>query len=216
MPNKSSSEKSSIKTLSVQVKRITPGGLIVSLPNNEEGIIREREITWDAKKRMVWPHLYKVGENLQAISLGKRSKEYLELSIRHAQSGTWSNIEKRYQIGACVTGEVTGIMSYGVFVELEAGVSGLLHVSKFPKWVHKIPGNLFWPGDLVKVIISSVDIECQRIELSMVDLMTERWGKPESFPQNNLYSTTKIEKKNPHSSNSESFVCLCTYICLSG
>lgn len=159
----------------VTVRRAAAAGLIVVLPDGSEGLIRERELGWDAAARRGWTERYKHGDLVQVVALGKGRDRRPEMSTRLAQSSSWFDIERRYPIGSLVTGVVTGIMPYGVFVELDAGIIGLLHSSRFPPWMQRPPGDLFWPGDLIKVIIHAVDVEHQRIALSMAELSDRRW-----------------------------------------
>jgi len=164
------------RPFSAAVQRIAPAGLIVRLPDGREGLIRERELAWDPEKRAGWTRSYKPGDNVQVVFLRQGEGQQPELSVRLAQFDPWSDIERRYPVGALVSGTVTGIMPYGVFVELEMGVTGLLHVSRFPTWAQKPPGELFWPGDLVKVIIDTIEVRRRRIGLSMAELQTQRWN----------------------------------------
>lgn len=163
------------RILNVTVRRIISAGLIVSLPDGREGLIRERELAWDAEARKGWLERYQIGERVPAVLLGKGRERRPELSIRLAQADCWADIEQRYPVGSLADGIVTGIVSYGVFIELEAGVTGLLHSSRLPSWVQLPPANLFWPGDRVKVVVHSVDKARQRIGLSMTDLQARRW-----------------------------------------
>lgn len=158
-----------------RVLRITPAGLVVVLPDGQEGLVREREIAWHPTLRQDWTARYKPGDTVQVVELGKGRERRPEVSMRLAQAGSWIGIEQRYLIGSLVDGVVTGIMPYGVFVELESGITGLVHTSRLPTWAQKPPGELFWPGDLVKAVIQDIDARRQRIALSMADLLSRRW-----------------------------------------
>jgi signal transduction histidine kinase/predicted RNA-binding protein with RPS1 domain len=157
------------------VRRVSPVGLIVALPEGGEGLIRERELGWDAEAKKDWQKRYKPGDTVQAVRLGRSQSGRQELSVRFAQSDPWLDAARRYPVGSLVEGLVTGIMPYGVFVELEPGVTGLLHASRFPSGEKRQPGDIFWPGDSVKVIVSAVDLGLRRMDLSMADLLRRRW-----------------------------------------
>lgn len=165
------------RILNVTVRRIISAGLIVSLPDGREGLIRERELAWDAEARKGWRERYKPGDNLKVVALNKEDGRWPEFSLRLSQDDPWLDIEKRYPVGALVDGEVTGIMPYGVFVELEPGVTGLAHNSRFPSWVKGAPGDVFWPGDLVKVIISEIDSAQRKLTLNLADPARSRWNQ---------------------------------------
>ncbi|MDW8317783.1 MAG: S1 RNA-binding domain-containing protein [Anaerolineae bacterium] len=165
--------KLAAKPFPARVVRVTHAGLVVALPNGREGLVREREIAWNEEERKA--ERYRPGDVVTVVPLGKGSERRPELSIRLARFDPWGGVKERYPPGLLVDGVVTGVMPYGVFVELEPGVTGLVHVSRFPTWVHRPPGEIFWPGDLVKVIIETVDVQRRRIGLSMADLLTRRW-----------------------------------------
>ena len=73
------------RMLTVTVRRIIPAGLIVSLPDGREGLIRERELAWDAEARQGWRERYKPGDSLKAVSLNEEDGQRPELSLRLAQ-----------------------------------------------------------------------------------------------------------------------------------
>lgn len=165
------------RVLNVTVRRIIPAGLIVCLPGGREGLIRERELAWDAEARRGWRERIKPGNNLKVVALNKEDGRWPEFSLRLSHDDPWLDIEERYPLGALVDGEVTGIMPYGVFVELEPGVTGMAHSSRFPSWVKGAPGDVFWPGDLVKVIISEIDPLQRKIALNLADPTRLRWNQ---------------------------------------
>lgn len=161
--------------ITVRVAREVAGGLIVLLPDGSEGLIRERELSWDGEERRRGARIFKPGERVEAVRLNRASDDRPELSIRLAQADPWITIERRYPVGSLTEGLVTGIMPYGAFIELELGITGLLHKSHLPPWAEGNPADLFWPGDSVKVIIDRVDARTQRISLSMANLSSQRW-----------------------------------------
>lgn len=163
------------RVLNVTVRRIIPTGLIVGLPDGREGLIRERELAWDETARKGWRKRYKPGESLEAVLLDTEQDRQQELSLRLVQDDPWLDIEQRYQAGKLLDGVITGIMPYGVFVELEQGVTGLVHTSRFPTWVKGEPSAVFWPDDWVKVIIDEVDIVRRQMTLSLADPARLRW-----------------------------------------
>lgn len=162
------------KTLTARVLRSTPAGLVVALPDGREGLVRERELGWDAEARVGWRERYRPGTRLNVVPLGK-GDERSEFSVRLAQDDPWLDIQERYPLGTLVDGVVTGVVSYGVFVEMEPGVTGLIHTSRFPAWATATPGEIFWPGDLVKIIVGEIDVAERRIALSLADRGRFRW-----------------------------------------
>lgn len=167
-------------TISARVRQISPIGLIVVLDNGRDGVVREREIAWDAAARHGWRERYRPGQIVQVVALKKSLTKRPEFSLRLAHHDPWLDIEDRYPVGSLVDGQVTGVMSYGVFVELEPGVTGLVHKSHFPTWASGRPETTFWPSDFVKVIVVGLDTVRRRIELSMTGLRRRRWEAGET------------------------------------
>lgn len=177
-----------------RVVRVTQAGLVVVLPDGREGLVREREIAWQTSTRAA--ERYRPGDVVTVVPLGRGSDRRPELSIRLVEFDPWRGIQDRYPVGLLVDGEVTGVMPYGVFVELEPGVTGLVHTSRFPVWAQRPPGEIFWPGDLVKVVVDTVDVERRRIGLSMADLSAQRWRNQQA-----LSGMPRLKANKPVSSN---------------
>lgn len=159
------------------VRRVLPAGLVVLLPDGREGIVRERELAWDGESRRGWSERYRAGDAINVTLLGKGRLRRPELSVRLAESDKWADIGEFYQAGQLVEGIVTGIMPYGIFVELMPGIAGLVHVSRLPPAIRESSGEVFWLGDRVKVLIDAINPEMQRISLSMLGLQSHRWNR---------------------------------------
>ncbi len=168
-------------TVAVQIRRLLPFGLLVSLEDGRAGIIREREFVWDCNARQDWREHFNPGDSLHAMLLGEGRDQQLELSLRLAQHDPWSDLPGRYQLGQSVGGVVTGVRPYGVFVEIEPGITGLLHRSRLPSWANKEKvTDLFWPGDRVKAAIELIDLQNRRLRLNLGKAWLHRWRSPES------------------------------------
>lgn len=159
--------KNSPGSIRVKVIKHLPLGLSVELENGEHGIIRVREISWDQEKRLDWKNLYPVGSEAMAVPILIKSGHPSELSLRLVEKDPWINISSLFSKNEAYAGVVTGVMGYGAFVELASGVTGLLHVSKFPDWVSKPPLELFWPGDRVRVVVEEADAKKRRLGLGL-------------------------------------------------
>lgn len=159
-----------------QVVRILPFGLLVTLEDGRAGIIREREIAWDADTRRAWRRRFAVGDWLLAVPLGDGYDQRVELSLRLAENDPWNSLEGRYPLGSLVAGTVTGVQSYGAFVELEPGVTGLLHQSRLPAWSQQRSLELvFSPGDRVQVVVERLDPGNRHVGLSLARALNLRW-----------------------------------------
>jgi signal transduction histidine kinase/predicted RNA-binding protein with RPS1 domain len=160
----------------VTIIRLLPFGLLVRLPDEQVGIIREREIAWDAYQRRRWRRHFKRGDTHRAVPLGIGHDERLELSLRLAENDPWQSLTERYQLGQIVTGTIEGVKPYGVFVEIEPGITGLLHQNRLPLWAQSYPTEqLFWPGDRIKVALEHLDPLHRKIGLTMQRVWPTRW-----------------------------------------
>lgn len=160
----------------VQVRRLLPFGLLIELADGRRGIVREREIAWDKQRRRNWRTQFRPGDRYPALFLGADQSGQLEFSLRLAENDPWHTITSRYELGALLGGVVTGIQPYGVFVELEPGISGLLHRSRLPAWAQTYPNEeLFWPGDRVRVVVELIDPLHRRLGLSLARAWPLRW-----------------------------------------
>lgn len=168
-------EEPSDRAITVTVERIFPAGLIVRLPDGREGLIRERELTWQVDERRGCRERYKPGDRLSAVLLDHSQEGRKELSVRLAAFNPWTEVGKRFPIGSLVAGIVTGIMPYGVFIEIAPGVIGLVHTSRLPDLSGRTVGDLFWLGDHVMATVETIDSTQRRMTLGMSSLTDYRW-----------------------------------------
>lgn len=162
--------------VTVKVKRVLPFGLRVILEDGQPGLIRDRELTWSTSvEHDRLREQYTVGDVLQAVVLGENRQKQIELSLRLVQNDPWTDLPQRYHLGQLVSGVVTGIQPYGVFLELEPGVVGLLHNSRLPAWPGVNQTDLFWPGDHVTAAIDEIDVAQRRLNFSLAKAVSRRW-----------------------------------------
>lgn len=126
-----------------------------------EGLVHISEMSWE---KVNDPHeLYKVGQHIQVKVLGvEEAAGKLNLSLKQLGTDPWVDIETRYPIGTTVTGTVSRVVQFGVFIKVEPGVDGLIHTSKLS------PDQQFQPGDQVTVVVESVEPTQRRMSLSAV------------------------------------------------
>lgn len=184
------------QVIAAQILRVTPAGLVVQLPDGREGIVRERELAWDAESRRGWRERYKPGDLIKVTLLGKGHLRRPELSVRLAEADRWADVGKQFQVGQLVEGIVTGIMQYGIFVELLPGIAGLVHISRLPPAVRERLGETLWLSDRIKVIIDAVDVERRRISLSMLGLQSHRWSGQSAEIDQATYAPSPVPAHN--------------------
>lgn len=151
--------------IGIRVVNHLPIGLGVETRDGQYGIVRVREISWDVDRVANWKQNYPVGWNGTAIALPKKKDQFREFSLRLAESDPWDNIPKILEKGKVYEGVVTGILGFGIFVEVASGVTGLLHRSRLPNWVKSSPIDLFWPGDRVYVNIQDINYKDRKLNL---------------------------------------------------
>lgn len=149
-----------------KVSGVVPFGIFVSLIAPEEvkgmeGLVHISEIAWE---KVTSPaDYYKVGDTVEVMILGIEEKTgKLNLSIKKLLPDPWTSIAKMYQKDQTVKGKVTRVTPYGVFIEIEKGIEGLLHVSKIPT------GREFQNGEAIECMVELVDPEKHRISLSLL------------------------------------------------
>jgi ribosomal protein S1 len=124
-----------------------------------EGLVHVSELSWQKVGKP--SDTFKVGQKVEVVVLGKKDGK-LSLSIKHAQKDPWDEALKKYKIDDKFKGKVTRNSDYGVFVELEPGVEGLIHITKIP------PAKKLNPGDIVNCYIEEIDKANKKISLGLV------------------------------------------------
>jgi len=116
-------------TIEGKIKNITDFGLFVGIDEGIDGLVHISDISWT--KRIKHPsELYNKGDVIQAIVLDiEKENERFSLGIKQLETDPWTTVAERYEVGKEITGTVTNITDFGVFVELEEGIEGLVHVS---------------------------------------------------------------------------------------
>ncbi|MCR4944588.1 MAG: bifunctional 4-hydroxy-3-methylbut-2-enyl diphosphate reductase/30S ribosomal protein S1 [Clostridium sp.] len=151
-----------------EVKRFTNFGAFVDV-NGVDGLLHLSQISWRHVNKV--EDVLKKGDiiDVKIIDLDKDVKK-LSLSIKELTPEPWSNAKEKYPEGSVVLGKVVRLNDFGAFVELEAGVDGLVHISKISHDRIEKPSDVLSVGQEVKAVILSVDEENKRISLSMKDV----------------------------------------------
>lgn len=154
-------------TIEGKIKNITDFGLFIGIDEGIDGLIHISDISWT--KRIKHPsEIYKKGETVQAIVLDiDKATERFSLGIKQMQPDPWHTVAQRYAVGKEITGTVTNITDFGVFVELEEGIEGLIHVSEIAKEKLKTPVGQFNVGDIITAKVMNINSEERRIGLSI-------------------------------------------------
>src|SRR5437867_4289076 len=150
-----------------RIKSITDFGLFVEVEENIDGLVHVSDLHWTKKVKHP-SELYKKGDEVEAVVLGiDVDNERISLGIKQLTEDPWAQVPKRYAPGTRVKGAVTSVTDFGVFVELEEGIEGLVHVSQLSTERVDKPSALFKPGDPVEAEVTTVDAREKRIGLSI-------------------------------------------------
>ncbi|MEH6675826.1 30S ribosomal protein S1 [Phenylobacterium sp.] len=175
------------------VKNITDYGAFVDL-GGIDGLLHVTDMSW---KRVNHPsQVLAVGDTVkvQIVKINPDTQR-ISLGMKQLQSDPWDGVEAKYPVGAKFTGRITNITDYGAFVELEAGVEGLVHVSEM-SWTKKNvhPGKIVSTSQEVEVVVLDVDPSKRRVSLGLKQAMANPWDAfLETHP---VGSTVEGEVKN--------------------
>ncbi|MGA0544832.1 30S ribosomal protein S1 [Brevundimonas sp. VNH65] len=175
------------------VKNITDYGAFVDL-GGIDGLLHVTDMSW---KRVSHPsQVLAVGDTVkvQIVKINPDTQR-ISLGMKQLQSDPWDGVEAKYPVGAKYTGRITNITDYGAFVELEAGVEGLVHVSEM-SWTKKNvhPGKIVSTSQEVDVVVLDVDSSKRRISLGLKQAQDNPW---DAFVANHpIGSTVEGEVKN--------------------
>jgi len=166
------------KNLRVQGKvvSLTDYGAFVELEPGIEGLIHISEMTWN--KRVKHPSkIVSVNEMVDVVILDiDTDARRISLGLKQTEPNPWDVMESRYAPGTVIAGKVRNVTDFGVFVEVEEGIDGLVHVSDM-SWTKRVkhPSELFKKGDEVQAVILSIDAANQKLSLGIKQLEPDRW-----------------------------------------
>ena len=159
-----------------KVVSLTDYGAFVEIEKGIEGLIHISEMSWTQHVKHP-SQMVSMGQIVNAVilSLDKEGKK-ISLGMKQLEPDPWMNLMHKYPVGSRHTGIVRNLTNFGVFVELEEGVDGLVHISDL-SWTKKIrhPGEVVKKGDKIDVVILSIDVEQRRISLGHKQIQDNPW-----------------------------------------
>lgn len=155
------------KTVEGTIKAIVDFGLFVDLGEEVDALIHVSDLSW-TKKNVNPAEEYKVGQTIKAavVTVDKENQKFC-LGLKQLEEDPWKRIEERMPVGSVVEGEAVRLTEFGVFVELETGIEGLVHISEISEERVEKPADKVAKGDRVKAIVISIDKSAKKIALSM-------------------------------------------------
>ncbi len=156
-------------------------GAFVEVAEGVEGLIHVSEMSWSQHLRSANDFL-KVGDEVDAVVLTlDREERKMSLGLKQLKADPWENIETKYAVGSRHTAKVRNFTNFGVFVELEEGVDGLIHISDL-SWTKKIkhPNEFTHVGDNIDVVVLDIDKDNRRLSLGHKQLEDNPWAELEA------------------------------------
>ncbi|KIA83883.1 30S ribosomal protein S1 [Kaistella solincola] len=170
-------------------------GAFVEVAPGVEGLIHVSEMSWSTHLRSAGDFV-KVGDEVEAevLTLDREDRK-ISLGMKQLSQDPWSNIETKYPVGSEHTGIVRNFTNFGVFVELEEGIDGLIYISDL-SWTKKIkhPSEFCAVGDKLKVVVLELDTAARRLSLGHKQLQENPWDKFETkYAEGTVHAGTATE-----------------------
>jgi len=170
-------------------------GAFVEIQPGVEGLIHVSEMSWSQHLRSAQEFL-KVGDEVEAQILTlDREERKMSLGIKQLKTDPWSNVDEKYAVGTKHTATVRNFTNFGVFVEIEEGVDGLIHISDL-SWTKKIkhPAEFTSIGENIEVVVLEIDKENRRLSLGHKQLEENPWDVFESvFTVGSIHEGTVVD-----------------------
>jgi len=151
-------------------------GAFVELESGIEGLIHISEMSWTRK--IAHPSkLLQVGQNVEVVVLNvDPGHRRISLGLKQVMANPWEEAKEKYPVGSVVKGPVRNVTDFGIFVGIEEGIDGLVHISDL-HWTKKIkhPSELYKKGDIVEATVLGVNVENARFSLGIKQLTTDPW-----------------------------------------
>lgn len=179
-----------------KVVNIEDYGAFLEIMPGVEGLVHVSEITWSSQPINA-KEFFKMGDEYQAavVTLDKNERK-MSLSIKQLTEDPWETIENKYPIDSRHKGTVKNLTPYGVFVELETGIGGMIHISDL-SWIKRFnhPSEFTKVGEEIEVIIMGIDKENRKLSLGHKQVEDDPWNTFESvFPIGSVHEGTVTKK----------------------
>ncbi len=170
-------------------------GAFVEIAPGIEGLIHVSEMSWSQHLRSAQDFM-KVGDEVEAVVLTlDREERKMSLGIKQLSADPWEKIEEKYPVGTKCTAKVRNFTNFGVFVEIEEGIDGLIHISDL-SWTKKVkhPGEFTQVGADIEVVVLEIDKENRRLSLGHKQLEENPWNEFEQqYTVDSVHAGTVVE-----------------------
>lgn len=170
-------------------------GAFVEIAPGVEGLIHVSEMSWSTHLRSAGDFV-KIGDEVEAqvLTLDKEERK-ISLGIKQLSQDPWAEIQTKYPVGSKHTGTVRNFTNFGIFVELEEGIDGLVYISDL-SWTKKIkhPSEFCAVGDKLEVVVLELDAEARRLSLGHKQLTENPWDKFETkYAEGTVHAGKAVE-----------------------
>lgn len=179
-----------------KVVSLTDYGAFVELEDGIEGLIHVSEMSWT--KRVKHPSkVVSIGDIVETVILDiDIENKRISLGMKQIETNPWELLQERYPVGSVVRGKIRNITNFGLFIGIEEGIDGLIHVSDI-SWSNKVknPADVFQKGDEVEAVVLHIDVEKERFSLGIKQLSRDPWESVEDrYPPGSVIegSVTKV------------------------
>ncbi len=159
-----------------KVVSLTDYGAFVELEEGIEGLIHISEMSWT--RRVKHPSkMVAIGDEVETIVLDIDPKsKRISLGMKQVEPNPWTLLHERYPVGTRILGKIRNITDFGIFIGIEEGIDGLVHISDL-SWTQKIkhPSEMFKKGDEVEAVVLNIDVENERFSLGIKQLTPDAW-----------------------------------------
>lgn len=168
-----------------KIRNVTDFGIFIGIEDDIDGLIHVSDISW--RKRIKHPsEFYKKGQEIEAVVLNVDvENEKFSLGIKQLEKNPWEELREKFGMGAVISGKITNVTDFGVFVEIEEGIEGLVHISEISRERIKSAKEIYSVGDTVSAAIKNIDVDSQKVGLSIKDCETAQEASSQNQYVNN-------------------------------
>ena len=168
-----------------KVVSLTDYGAFIELKPGVEGLIHVSEMSWT--KRVKHPSkIVNIGDEVEALVLDiDQENKRISLGMKQVEPNPWTLLEEKYPIGTVIRGQVRNITDFGIFIGIEEGIDGLVHISDL-SWTQRVkhPSDMFQKNDEVEAVVLNIDVPNERFSLGIKQLHEDPWGRiPQVYPR---------------------------------
>ena len=152
-------------------------GAFIELESGIEGLVHVSEMSWTKRVRKA-ADMLNVGDQVDVVVLGvDLQNRKISLGLKQVNDNPWQSISERYPVGTKLEGQIKNMTDFGMFIGIEEGIDGLVHVSDI-SWTKRVkhPGDVYSKGDLVQAVVLKVDPQNERVSLGIKQLTPDPWS----------------------------------------